>query len=212
MGGRSGQSIIRNTEKKYNANVTTVNQNNFNNYTQNDILSFAGVPEEYTGKVRISYREYGAIVSLRGDGIEMDRRIDLNNMSVQNMLFTIDNDSPYKGKGTEIFNNQVKSLKKAGFNEITTQAAGSKNSEYNGYYTWARLGFEPENKQLGVDSFNEFAKNNGLSKVNSFNEIMSTSKGREYWKNNGNEFIGKFSLKNNSYSLNTLNSYINEKK
>lgn len=50
-------------------------------------------------------------------------------------------DTP-KGTGSNIFHDQVKSSIKNGISKIECFAAGNRNDSYNGYYTWARLGFE----------------------------------------------------------------------
>jgi hypothetical protein len=53
-----------------------------------------------------------------------------------------------KGFGTKVFSNQVKEFKAAGFKKLINQAEGNINDkEYNGYYTWARLGYNFRDKE-----------------------------------------------------------------
>jgi len=103
-------------------------------------------------------------------------------------------------------------LRSNGFNQITVTAGGSYGSSMNGYYTWARFGYESKgNPTLGVSGFNDYARQNGLAEVRNFKQVMATEQGREWWKRNGRQWSGTFDLKDNSYSMNTLNSYQQER-
>jgi hypothetical protein len=46
------------------------------------------------------------------------------------------------GFGTDIFSRQVATLVRLGVARIEAEIAGAPGSIYNGYYTWARLGFD----------------------------------------------------------------------
>lgn len=116
------------------------------------------------------------------------------------------------GKGSDIFKNQVDSFKKQGFTELTTEAA--RTSIYNGYYTWARLGYTIANEKYQIQ-FNELvgkSKDVVIKNVKTLPELMSFKKGREFWRENGFSFKGKFDLADSSESMFVLNKYMEEKK
>jgi hypothetical protein len=116
-----------------------------------------------------------------------------------------------QGKGTEIFNNQVKQFKDKGFKNIETTAA--KSDKYNGYYTWARLGYEINSmteKRL-FESLLKKSTDKRIKSVQSLQELMTFKEGRDFWKKNGFQFEGKFDLKDNSKSMFILNNYVKEK-
>lgn len=138
-----------------------------------------------------------------------------------------------EGKGTSIFYNQVKNFKEAGYEELSTFAA--KGSDFNGYYTWARLGYrmssvtenllknelvydEDENEERGAERFKVLQKVLELSGEKSIDKVsqplhylMSFKEGREWWKKNGFEFQGYFDLEDDSVSMKILEEYVKNK-
>ena len=118
-----------------------------------------------------------------------------------------------EGKGSEIFFNQVNSFKKKGYRKLETFAAMGET--YNGYYTWARLGYEMREGSLGRAKFKSRiseAEDENIKSVNSLSELMTFSEGRSWWKENGVQFNGEFDLSDNSKSMFILNKYMEEKK
>jgi hypothetical protein len=225
MGGRSGQGIGRQQQQQqqqqqqngtqdYNATVIINGRNQFPQYSTEDMISFTGIPKDFKGGIRIEYNDDGAKVYISGEGVSMTRDINLYDKEVSNEYFKIERSSIHYGRGAEIFNNQVQSVKSAGFERIKVYAAGSHddNQTYNGYYTWARFGYVPNNEQLGVTGFNQFAQQNNIGQVSNFKEIMYTKQGRDWWQNKaGVSFRGTFDLTDNSYSMTTLNNYMQER-
>lgn len=117
------------------------------------------------------------------------------------------------GKGAEIFYNQIKQFQKLGIKILFTHAA--KGDNLNGYYTWARLGYTIEKSEEQRNHLINILKNDfdsELNKVNNLETLMSTEKGRKWWKEWGFEFDGIFDLEEGSYSMNTLNNYMYERK
>lgn len=172
-----------------------------------EALRLAGIPNDYAGKVGV----YGAgdpgtvYVSLLGRDITMVRKIHYIEKRVTNSEFVIEDNSKYKGQGADIFAAQVETLANAGFKTIHT-SAGRSDGYLNGYYTWARCGYVPENAGHGVAK----ARHAGL-KVATFEDIMATPTGRAWWKGHGWGFEGSFSLAKNSYSQRTLAAYMKER-
>lgn len=141
------------------------------------------------------------------------RSIDEEEGNVHMELFMLDPTLDQgMGKGTEIFTNQVKEFQKKGYKKLETLAA--KSDTLNGYYTWARLGYDFVNPS-SQDDFDELVSSsvdNDISSARSLPELMSFPKGREFWKKNGFEFDGAFDLSENSKSMFILNRYNENKK
>jgi 8-oxo-dGTP pyrophosphatase MutT (NUDIX family) len=115
-----------------------------------------------------------------------------------------------KGTGSKIFFNQVTEFKKAGFEGLETEA--SRSDVYNGYYSWAILGYEinPEN-QSQIEQFSKLTQQSDNEKIKScktLSELVSFKEGADYWKEEGFTFDGVFDMKDNSTSMKMLNSYV----
>jgi hypothetical protein len=117
-----------------------------------------------------------------------------------------------KGKGTEIFSNQVTKLKDLGYKDIELTAA--KSNIYNGYYTWAMLGFEVSSK-IELEDFKSLVRNTKNPRIQNcrkLSELVSFKEGAEFWKKNGFQFEGKFDISEKSNSMKLLNNYIEKRK
>ena len=131
-----------------------------------------------------------------------------------NDYFRIQDNSKYKGKGAQIFANQVAALTNENYKFIETQAARGSGNVFNGYYTWARLGYEPSPSKVEkvIIKYNLLtAFNTEAPKVKTWGELLGTKTGQKWWKENGDTFEGTFDLTPNSYSQTTLKNYIEGK-
>lgn len=192
-------------------------------YETKKIMQLAGIPADIKGKVEIFENsrdiDYGGAgvtrVHFKGEKVEMTRYINHNDKSINNEYFVINEGSKYKGKGAEIFKRQVDNATREGYKEITTQAAGSAgNTKYNGYYTWARLGYQPTRSAQAAGEIDEIVEEfNRQEQTNlrNFKELLGTKSGQTFWKQEGFAFDGVFDLKPGSYSQTTLQNYIDEK-
>ena len=141
------------------------------------------------------------------DGIS-ERVFDIKNKSVEMKYFYL---NPFKekgkGLGSNIFKNQVEQFKKLGFKNLKTEAG--EGNGLNGYYTWARLGYDFSDS-LSIKIFRsmlKFENNKKFKNVKSLPELMAIKEGREWWRENGFAFYGEFDLSDNSLSMKTLNEY-----
>lgn len=205
-------------EEKYKAVNIKFNDKNTKDFTKDevdDFLKLSGIPTNIKGEVTITATKYlegmgHVAIEFEGDGVKMGRRLKLKDKQIENEFFKIEKDSAWKGKGAEIFKSQVDYASKKGFVKIETYAG--RDAAYNGYYTWARLGYTPleHEKQYILKTIDDFnLKNN--TKVRDLGELMGIKTGQEYWKDKGFSFAGEFDLKPGSYSQTTLNNYINGK-
>ncbi len=91
--------------------------------------------------------------------------------------------------GLDVFRRQVDTAIAFGVDRIRCTAIRSSND--NGYYTWARFGYEPV----------------GIKPQVSVPDTMLTPDGREWWKVNGNDFEGVFDLSHGSRSRQVFDLY-----
>lgn len=110
-----------------------------------------------------------------------------------------------KGFGVRMFAHEAYTAKALGLSEIMLQAAGKVNSKYNGYYSWARYGFDNDLEQEERDVLPP--KLRGALTVQ---DLMKTVDGRAWWKENGQTKLMSFCLSETS-QWNVLESYLVEK-
>ena len=103
-----------------------------------------------------------------------------------------------KGLGTAMLAHQARAAQAKGIKEFTTLAA--KTQTMNGYYTWARLGYNAK-----------FKEPEGPTKAVDLHQLMSTPEGREHWKKNGDSVSATFDLKPGSKSMKILEGYAKAK-
>lgn len=129
-----------------------------------------------------------------------NRMLQLNNDDGERVLLILNNINQgvkleHQGKGVGAL-----SLKQAasasGVSKITVFAAGSKYGAYNGYYTWARLGF---NAHLPKDIASKLPPE--LFGAKDLHELMATEDGRKWWFDNGRSLELSFDLQKDSQSI-----------
>ncbi len=123
-------------------------------------------------------------------------------VSIYNAYFRTNTSAP-KGTGSRIFAAQVSQARELGVSNIKVSAAGDPRSRtFNGYTTWAKLGY---NANLTIGQRASLPSN--LSKARTLNELHSLSGGAAWWKANGNDFSGTFNLQRNSPQVRVLDAY-----
>jgi predicted GNAT family acetyltransferase len=122
-----------------------------------------------------------------------------------NLSFDIDHVDVFKefeghGLGAKMFANMLNAAEKNGFENIELRAAKGIHGgrAYNGYYTWARFGFELRNDQQKAYFLN-LVKTKGESSTirsaTSLQELMRTKEGQKFWFDNGFDYLGSFNIK-----------------
>jgi len=177
-----------------------------------EILRIAGVPGGIKGTAIVTYEKDGKTIKVTflGDGVDsIVRRIRVlqnGKLSLENSEFILEPDARGKGIGLSVFRQQVYFARQNGVSEITTLAAkrtsSSELGSMNGYYTWARFGYNT--------ALSEPITIGGVT-ANTMNELMKIPGGAEFWQQNGYEFNGTFNLTNGSDSMNVFTSYIDER-
>ena len=137
-------------------------------------------------------------------------------MKYVNMQYFMISPTAPKGTGTKIFTNQVAQFKKLGFQHLLVHAAGSKSDPiYNGYYTWARLGYQFQDSNYTnnmIKRAQDYSDDEQVKSVKSLSQMMSFPAGRQFWKEHGFPFSGVFNLADGSSSMRTLEQYNEGKK
>jgi SPP1 gp7 family putative phage head morphogenesis protein len=141
------------------------------------------------------------------DGIKANRTFFPREGIVSHDLMKIDKSA--RGSGIGVFASQVQAYRKAGYKTIKTYAA--RGPEYNGYYTWARFGFDVDLQSARSRSLRYDLEQAGFGKLNKLSELMSTQKGRDWWKVNGQGIDMEFDLTDDSVSMEVLDAYIQER-
>ncbi len=177
--------------------------------TRQDLASLTGASEEaivrvesdigYSGRKEVTLKanstRYNATRTLKiKDGVA----------EIHNDYFRVEDEYQGKGLGSEIFARQVENAAKLGFQKITTSAA--KGHDYNGYYTWPRLGYDapiPASVKAKLPDQWQDAKN--------VSDLQINATRREWWKKNGEWIDLTFDLTEGSLSRRILAAYLVER-
>jgi hypothetical protein len=198
-------------QNSYEEDYKDVNLGVFDGIDKKDAYKYmavAGVPKGFSERVELSKGIYdNVVVHIDTKDISMVRSI--KGKTIKNASFYIRNKAKYNG--AYILYNQAKNAQKEGFEEIETTASGNyKSIEHtNGYYTWLRLGYKPDDDR--DKEFVEEANAKLGTNITSVTELMHSQEGRDWWKENGGGFGGTFDLSKNSYSMKTLEEYVKNK-
>lgn len=183
-------------------------ESNLSPILQEEIIKFSGLKEEDLkgGKVKIE--------ALKDEEWSINCLIETKDYYLENNYYGqgvaeitfMEVKQSGGGKGLQILENQISTLKTKGFKKIILQANRDDDREpkHVGYYTWARFGFMPTLS----DSFkvNDHLKKNSRKEA-SLEELMSTEEGRGWWKQNGITYKANFDLGEDSYSMELLKAY-----
>lgn len=137
---------------------------------------------------------------------------------IENTEFFMKKSAQGKGIGTQVFTDQVNYAKANGFDYIKCHAAreSPKPPPFNGYYTWARMGYDQSltPKVVAVGQAHIWkATREKFPEAKTVLDVMSTKEGRDYWKANGADMMdARFDLTPGSRSLKVLEAYEAERK
>ena len=141
------------------------------------------------------------IVSIEHEQIEVQKRRFFwnhnNELVVHNIALKKNSTAPERF-GIRMFLSQVDAARNLGVRYILVNAAGSpRPGDLNGYYTWARFGFD-----AGLDEYTREELPTKFASARTLNE----------WKNNGYATEMIFDLRDDSGSMLVLNAYVAELK
>lgn len=176
--------------------------------TTNDIPSAVGAPDG--AKVVMDagqFEDHVAVQVQSKDGWVANRKFVMGSDGkpyIENESFYLPKKLQGQGIGTQVFARQVENASAMGVDNIRTVAA--RGEDTNGYYTWARLGYDGEiSDGIRAKAPEAFA---GAKRVS---DLMRTKEGRDAWKEHGDTMSMKFDLNENSQSRRVLAAYLKEK-
>lgn len=126
-------------------------------------------------------------------------RDEAGRLTLYNEAFVIPGDAQGSGEGSRAFGQQVEAAAAIGVEQILAECARGRGM--NGYYTWARLGYDAELPEWAQ-------RETGLRTIS---ELMATPEGRAWWKEHGQTFAGTFDPRPGSQSRRILDAYLRER-
>lgn len=180
---------------------------------QKEIASLVGAPHNAKVTVRplatmADAKVVGAEIDWRApNGAAAQRLIERkgDQLVVSNEHFMVPKEEQRSGLGTAAFVRQVQSAKNLGFSHIETVAASG--GEFNGYYTWPRLGYDGPLQPITLVSLPP-----NLQTATRVSDLMRTPEGRDWWKQHGRTISLEFDLAKDSLSNRVLAEYVAERK
>lgn len=121
-----------------------------------------------------------------------------------NSIFVLKKAHRGSGFGLNQFADQVRACAENGVHQIETYAA--RGGVYNGYYTWARLGYDAPLKDYFKRELPEQFKG-----AETIQDLMATPEGRAFWKKKGYDEKMTFDLAPGSRSMQVLDAYLAER-
>jgi hypothetical protein len=189
-----------------------------------ELAGMIGVPDGCTLNVEATdagTKDASLYLTGSGPGIAtMARQLTFDDdglRKIYNCELVLTKDEQKGGLGRRIFASQVANAAKMGVGKISCSAARS-DGHYNGYYTWARFGYNVAPDK--ADSFARYSLAYALSKPgpppvpkgidgkSTPRDIMKTAKGRAWWMAKGEGWSASFDLTGGSYSMRTLAAYL----
>lgn len=129
-------------------------------------------------------------------------------LMVSNNLFFLKPGARGSGMGTKAFTDQVQGMVAEGGTTIRTTAGkgGRGGEKMNGYYTWARLGYDAELSAAARRGLPP-----GLEDATTVQDLMATPEGAAWWRRNGYMTQMEFDTRPESRSIAVLNGYLRSK-
>lgn len=187
--------------------------------TPEQVAALTGVQPGYTARVVPTGDSVAVYVTGTANGVSVRaerhfRRNSAGQPVVYNAFFTAEDSSGRTGSGIglKMFGTQVKNMRAAGFKSIGVTAAGSYGQSFNGYYTWARFGYDgPLSPGYTARAAEAGFTAPGGGAPRRVSDLMRTAAGRDWWKRNGSSMHMDFDLNKNSLSSRVLAAYVKER-
>jgi GNAT superfamily N-acetyltransferase len=117
-----------------------------------------------------------------------------------------------QGIGSDVFGRQVEQCREMGIASIRCHAAKANPREpekpHNGYYTWARLGYDADIEDDNFDTPVFKAIQAKFPEANTLQDVMASKEGRDWWKANGSDiYHARFELADGSRSMRIHDAY-----
>lgn len=193
--------------------ITNENCKDLTNNDPNDFAKLTGI-EAYTTDytVDISGNNLAPVVVVNANDkkLHLKRMFQIADRVIENDRFDVDSSIQSRGHGLAVFAEQVKEAQKAGYKVIKVIA--SKNLPLVvGHYVWARMGFSPDGKEEKQDIEDHLKRTGFKGEETEPQKIVTNPEHRQWWKEIGVSYVGKFDLSEDSENIKILEAYKQEK-
>lgn len=176
------------------------------------LLLCGGVPSRditFLHVVITSSTENTLTASVNTDIYQVFRTINFGSRRISNdKMLVYDKDHHI---GTSLFLNQVYFARQLGFIKLSTTALEWDGQErWDGYYRWARLGYQMTDRN-DLEDFADLMRYFPRP-VTNVGELVLSEDGYAFWKNHGFTWTGEFLLADDSPGMNHLQYYLALKK
>lgn len=175
---------------------------------ENILLLCGGIPSRdllFVTVVITSISENALTVSVDTNLYYVFRTINFESGRISNDKMRVYDKGQYIG--TSLFLNQVFFARQFGFIKLSTTALEWDGQErWDGYYLWARLGYQMTNRN-DLEDFADLVRYFPRP-VTNIGELVLTEDGYTFWKNQGFTWTGEFLLADDSPSMNHLRRYL----
>lgn len=174
-----------------------------------DIAKMAGASG--MDSVQMGAREGGdgIVVEVAGPNIIDQQRIITRrrngDLELYNSIYTLIKNTHGQGIGRTMLEQEVATLRSYGFARI--MAICARGEEYNGYISWAKMGYDGE-----IPSFVRRKLPVEWKDASTVQDLMALPGGPKWWEENGYTFNGTFDLADNSRSMKTFIKYLESKR
>jgi SPP1 gp7 family putative phage head morphogenesis protein len=179
-----------------------------------DCLRMSGIPDG-TGDLRVKFEDEArrvVRVQSRHALATQERTIvfaENGEVEIHNDYFAKRDGAP-SGLGARCLSEQVAAVLDQGYTGvIETEAAGMANEDFNGYYTWPRMGYDLELDDIRHRFSRPLPSN--LSGATHLSDLMATPEGRAWWKAYGFSVHATFDVRPGSPHIRRLVAYLQEK-
>lgn len=189
------------------------------------LVELAGGFNELIKGFTISADPYSRTISVSSvfgsDNLVKHMNRTIKKDSIHMDLFVLNNNAKGQNIAPRMLYTSALMAHKMGIPRIETHAAGSINSSYyNGYYTWARCGYDQElglnhksslKQAVGGGMCTQAEWDSKFSGYTHVSQFMETKQGRDIWKRYGSDLhYAEFDTRPNSKSMKVLKAYLRE--
>jgi GNAT superfamily N-acetyltransferase len=173
-----------------------------------ELASMVGAPDNARVVIEPGPNQQSFGLVIRSPEVTASREIYVapnGDIKIHNNIIEVGKQFQGGGIGAKILARQVEQAAKLGVKEINANAARMKGV-FNGYITWAKLGYDAPIPSAVRSKLPE-----GMKSATRIKDLMSTEKGVKFWTENGRSTDMVFDLTPGSYSRRFLAAYVKKK-
>jgi len=177
--------------------------------SDSEIAGLAGAPSGTIVRAKLTGLEESVRLKVVGKEMHATRTIEKfsseSPIVIKNEYLEVSESQQGHGIGTQMLVTEADQASALGVSKITTEAAFG--TGFNGYYTWARLGYNAPFPPSYVRSPNWASGVKTMTDMMALPATADHQSGASWWKANGKTWEGTFDLKPGSQSFQILHAY-----